>query len=72
LPSIGQATVTIQIGKGAKVVRSISVGVQPTNVPLAYSFKAKLKKGVYSWRVLATDLAGNPASAITPAKLTVK
>ena len=72
LPSVGEATVTIQIRKGARIVKTIVVGVRPTNAPLAYSYRAKLKRGVYSWRVLATDLAGNPASKITAARLTIK
>ena len=72
LPSVGEADVTIQIRKGAKVVKTIDAGVRPTNTRLAYAYKAKLKKGVYTWRVLATDLAGNAASKITAARLTVK
>ena len=72
LPSIGAATVTIQIKKGAEIVATIRVGVRPTNTPLVYDCFEELKKGSYTWRVLATDLAGHAASRITPAKLTVK
>jgi hypothetical protein len=71
-PSVGQATVTIQIRKGARVVKAIVVGGRATKTPLAFRCKAKLKKGIYGWRVLATDLAGNAASIMTAARLTVR
>ena len=70
--SCGAATVKIQIAKGGKVVTTISVGSQATNAALTYRYKATLKKGAYTWRVLATDAAGNKAVDMVAAKLTVK
>jgi len=70
-PSCGSAKVTIQIKKGTKVVKTLKVGVKGTNTPLSYKWKAALKKGSYTYRVLATDVAGNKATTIGSAKLTV-
>ncbi|MCX6373129.1 MAG: hypothetical protein NTX16_08605 [Actinobacteria bacterium] len=70
--SCGEATVKLQIVKGTRVVKTISVGSKPTNVVLAYRFKTALRKGTYTWRVLATDAAGNKAVDTLFAKLTVK
>jgi hypothetical protein len=72
LPGCGEAAVTLEVTKGGRTVRTVPLGDKPANAALAYSFKARLAKGVYAWRVRATDLAGNPASRVTAAKLTVK
>ena len=50
--------VTLQIGKGKRVVWSKTLGGVPMNSKEQYGFKVRLKKGSYSWYVLATDLAG--------------
>jgi 5-hydroxyisourate hydrolase-like protein (transthyretin family) len=71
VPGCGQAAVKIQIKKGAKVVKTVIVGTRATNVPLTYKYKVTLKKGAYTWRVLATDVAGNKATKMGSAKLTV-
>ena len=70
--SCGQATVKIQIRKGGRVVKTVTVGAKATNAALIFRYKAALKKGVYTWRVLATDAAGNKAVDMLAAKLTVK
>ena len=70
--SCGTALVRIQIRKGDRVVKTVSVGSKATNRALTYRYKAALKKGVYSWRVLATDAAGNKAIDMLAARLTVK
>jgi hypothetical protein len=64
--------VKIRIEKHGKVVRIVSAGVKATNAALAWRYKATLKKGTYTWRVLATDSAGNTAIDRRGAKLTVK
>ena len=75
-PSCGAATVTIEIvrgnGAGRKSLLTIPVGVVPTNTPLTYGFEMTLSKGAYFYRVLATDIAGNPAASIGTAKLSVR
>ncbi len=71
-PSCGSAKVTIKIMKGAKTVKTLKVGVKATNKSLGYKWKAALKKGSYTYRVLATDVAGNKATSIGSAKLKVK
>jgi C1A family cysteine protease len=72
LPGCGTAVVRIQIKKGAKVVKTIAAGAKPANAALSYRFKVKLATGTYTYRVLATDLAGNMATAVGSAKLVVK
>ncbi|MCX6372666.1 MAG: hypothetical protein NTX16_06210 [Actinobacteria bacterium] len=70
--SCGAATVKLQIRKGSRVVKTISVGSKATNAALTYRYRTTLKKGAYTWRVLATDAAGNTALEMHAAKLTVK
>ena len=70
--SCGKATVKIQIKKGSRAVRTLFVGAKATNAALTYRYRATLKKGAYTWRVLATDAAGNKALDTRAAKLTVK
>jgi hypothetical protein len=70
--SCGTATVKIQIKKGSRVVKTVSAGSMATNAALTYRYRAALKKGSYTWRVLATDAAGNTAVRMLAAKLTVK
>ena len=72
LPSCGSAKVTIQIMKGSKVLKSLAVGKKATNKSLSYKWKAALKKGSYTYRVLATDVAGNKATTLGSATLKVK
>jgi Chitobiase/beta-hexosaminidase C-terminal domain len=71
-PSCGFATVTVAIMRGKKVVTRIHVGSVATNTPLTFRYKRTLKKGAYTYRVLARDIAGNAATSIGSAKLTVK
>jgi beta propeller repeat protein len=70
-PSCGAAAVTIQIVSGKKVVATISMGTRVTNEPLTYGYQVT-KKGTFTYRVLATDIAGNVATSIGSAKLNVK
>ena len=55
-----------------KVVKTLKVGVVATNTSLTYKWKAALKKGSYTYSVLATDAAGNVATNIGSATLKVK
>jgi hypothetical protein len=72
-PSSGKATVKIQIkNKAGKVVKTIAAGSKKTNVALTFAYKITLKRGVYTYRVLATDLAGNVAKKMAVVRLTVK
>ena len=54
-----QAKVTIRIYKGSALKKTLVVGTKATNTALSYSYKCKLARGKYSWKVYATDLAGN-------------
>jgi hypothetical protein len=73
LPNGKQATVTLKIIKGAaKVMKTYKLGHQPVNKNLKYAFKASLPKGTYKIVAYATDLAGNPQTAIGVNTLTVK
>ena len=72
-PCAGSATATIEIVRaGGKLVKTLTVGTVTTNVPLTYKWKATVRKGAYTYRVLATDAAGNVATSIGSATLKVK
>jgi hypothetical protein len=52
--------VTIKIlNAGGRVVKTFKLGGKAAGSGLAMSFRCTLPKGRYSWRVYATDLAGN-------------
>ena len=68
-----QAQVTIKIYNGAGKLRAKwTVGLVTANKILTHSHHCTLAKGIYTWKVYATDLAGNVQ--VTPAgkKLIVK
>jgi len=71
-PSCGSATVAIQVRRGGKTVRTVALGVLPVNGVLTYRLRATLPQGEYTWRVPATDVAGNRATSVGSAKLTVR
>jgi C1A family cysteine protease len=72
VPGCGSATVKIQIKKRRKVLKTISLGTKATNTALSYKYAARLPAGKYTWRVLATDAAGNAAARMTAAKLVIR
>ncbi len=72
VPGCGRATLKLQIRLRTKVVKTVALGSRATNVPLSYRYTAKLKAGTYTWRVLATDLAGNVAVKTTSARLVIR
>jgi hypothetical protein len=66
------ASVRIKIYKGAKLKKTLNVGSRATGTALSFKWKATLAKGSYTWKVFATDLAGNAQSSIGSKKLTIK
>jgi sugar lactone lactonase YvrE len=67
-----EAKVAIKIYKGKAFKKKLTVGTKAANVNLTYSYKCKLPKGKYSWKVFATDLAGNVQAKPGVRTLTVK
>jgi photosystem II stability/assembly factor-like uncharacterized protein len=70
-PSCGAATVTITIKRATKVVQTITLQNVRTNRAGSCSFKVKLARGSYTWRVKAVDVAGNVGATSAAKKLTV-
>ncbi len=66
------ATVWIKIFKGRKLKKTAKLGSQTTNEALSYRWKCGLARGTYTWKVSATDQAGNTQRTMTGKKLTVK
>jgi hypothetical protein len=66
-----QVTVTIKIFKGAKKIKTLYLRVQLTGHDLSYAYKCKLAKGKYTWKVYASDLAGNAQTRVASRTLTV-
>jgi hypothetical protein len=64
--------VRIIIFKGHKRRATITLRAQPTNRALSHRYTCELAKGSYSWKVQATDAAGNAGKASTAKKLIVK
>ena len=71
-PDCGSAAVSIQIRKNGRTVKTVVLGTQRMNVALTYRLKATLARGSYTWRVPATDVAGNKAVSVGQARLTVR
>ncbi len=72
-PSCGYAKVTITIYLKKKVVKRIVIKKAAVNRNLVYTYKAKLKRGAYTWKVSAVDLAGNKqTSKLVAKKLTIR
>ena len=67
------AKVTIKIYKGKKLKKSLAVGSKACGSPQSYAWKrCTLAKGRYTWKVYATDEAGNAQVKIGSKRLTVK
>ena len=62
----------MQIIKGKRMVKTLQLGSPVANTALSYGRKVKLTPGRHSYRVLATDAAGNVAAKIGSAKLTAR
>jgi hypothetical protein len=67
------AKVTIKIFKGRKLKKSLAVGSTACGSPQSYSWKrCALAKGSYTWKVYATDEAGNAQVKVGSKALVVK
>ena len=71
-PSSGSASVTITILRGRTVVKRHTMTGVATNTPVTYLYKAALPHGSYTWKVAATDAAGNVQKTVSSRKLTVR
>jgi hypothetical protein len=58
-PSCRQATVQLAVYRFGKLKTTFKLGVQRTNIKLSRSFTCRWDKGWYTYKVLATDIAGN-------------
>jgi subtilisin family serine protease len=67
-----KATVTIKICQGRKVVKTLRVGSRATNGAQKYSWTCRLARARYTWKVYATDLAGNAQGKVGAKTLTVR
>ena len=65
------ASVKIKIYKGSKVKKTLNVGSKPTGSWQSYKWTCKLAEGSYTWKVYATDLAGNVQKSIAKKALVV-
>ena len=63
---------TIAISLKKKVVKRITIAKAKTNATVTYRYKVKLRKGKYTWKVSATDIAGNTQLKTSSKTLTVK
>jgi streptogramin lyase len=54
-----QVDVVIRIFKGTALRKSVKVGSRATGRVQSYKWKCTLARGSYTWKVCATDLAGN-------------
>jgi hypothetical protein len=69
----GKAAVVIKIkSRTGKVVATLTASQVTVNVTASAKFTCKLAKGVYTFTVYATDVAGNGQAKAGSAKLTVK
>jgi hypothetical protein len=67
-----QVTTTIRLYKAGKLVKAKGLGCVATGRTLTWSFHCTLARGVYVWKVSATDLAGNTQVKQAARRLTVK
>ena len=65
-------TVTIKIFKNGRRVRTTTLRNKPMNTNLSYKFRCTLRRGTYTWKVYATDLAGNRQAVASSKKLYVR
>ncbi len=67
-----RAAFAIKVFDGRRPVKTLRVGLRRTNSRQAYSWFCRLPKGTYTWRVYATDLAGNRQRRVGSQTLTVR
>ena len=69
----GKATVVVKVkNRAGKVVATVKPGLVAVNTSATAKFTCKLAKGVYTYAVYATDVAGNAQAKAGSAKLTVR
>ena len=66
-----RATCRIRIYKGKRTVKTLKPGLVMANVARTYAWTCRLAPGRYTWRVFATDQAGNTQSRPGTRRLTV-
>jgi hypothetical protein len=72
-PNAGKATVLIKVkNRTGKVVATIKPGQLAVNTTATAKFTCRLARGIYTYTVYATDVAGNAQAKAGSAKLTVK
>jgi FG-GAP repeat len=71
-PGSGKAKVTLKIYAGKRVVRTLKAGPYTSNVTRSYSWRCGLRRGHYTLKVYAADIAGNAQAKVGSAKITVK
>jgi hypothetical protein len=52
-------------------MKTLGTGAKPTGRALEYRWACSLARGSYTWKVYATDKAGNPQVKIGPRPLVV-
>ena len=67
-----KATVSLKVFKGKRLKKTVKVGSRPTGKAQSYSWNCGLPRGTYTWKVYATDQAGNTQVKMTGKTLTVK
>ncbi len=67
-----RAAFTLRVYRGRKPVKTIHVGRRATNTPQKCSWTCRLARGTYTWKVYATDLAGNRQGRIGSRRLVVR
>jgi len=65
------AKVTIKVYRSTKLVKTLGVGTRATGRALDYRWTCNLEQGRYTWKVYATDKAGNPQERIGAKPLVV-
>ena len=67
------AKVTLKVYNAhKKLAKSISLGAKKTGVSLGYRLRVTLARGSYTYRIYASDLAGNTQSRLGWNRLAVK
>ena len=66
------AKASIRIFKGTSLKKTIAVGSVATNASRSFKWTCKLAAGVYTWKIYATDLAGNAQRSVGYKTLRVK
>ena len=67
-----KATVWLKVFKGKRLKKTAKLGSRATNRALSCTWKCGLARGTYTWKVFATDQAGNRQRSMTSKRLVVK